>query len=378
LPFGLSALAALAIAGGCAAADVRTDPPTGPATAAPAQQRSPEPAPADAAANSEEKKERTWMVAPLFSSTPKLGTSYGVMAGALHHFDPQSRVSMVGFSAQRTTTDSMKASVSAKGSFGADRHRVQLSANVASIKNEYDDYLGTGIALRNVEDARGIGGNYLYRVSGNVFAGAQAVFKNYQVVGQSPSDAENLAMLGIAGLRSGGVGGIVQNDTRDNDNSPTRGWLVKADNFAFRQDLGGDYDYDLYRFDLRGFWAHGRGHVFAFHQANQWTFDAPIEAKSSINIRGYKSGQFLGDHVSTVEVEERLHLAKRWGATAFLGLGCLYGGGEVCGDRDNLYPSYGGGIQFVLVPTEGIVGSLEYGRGKDDSSGVYLRLGYDF
>jgi hypothetical protein len=268
--------------------------------------------------------------------------------------------------------------VMVKTSFGADRHRVKLSASQGRIMNDYEDYLGTGIALKNVEDARGINGSYLYRISGNWFAGLQGVFKNYQVVGQSPSDAENLATLGIAGMRSGGVGAVVQNDTRDSDNRPTKGWLVDADNLAFRKRLGGDFDYDLYRFDLRGFWGHGRGHVFAVRQANQWTVDAPLEANSSITLRGYKSGQYLGENVSSIEVEERLHLARRWGATVFFGLGCLYGNGDVCTDSENLYPSYGGGIQFVLVPAEGIVGNLEYGRGKENNSGVYVSLGYDF
>jgi outer membrane protein assembly factor BamA len=300
------------------------------------------------------------------------------MGGALHHFDEGSRVSMFGLSAQYTTTDSMKAVLMAKTSFGEDHHRVKLGASVGRVMNEYEDYLGTGIALSNVEDARGISGSYLYRVTGNWFAGTQAVFKNYQVVGQSPSDAEALAALGIAGMRSGGLGAVVQNDTRDNDNRPTKGWLLNADTMAFRTALGGDYDYDLYRLDLRGYRGHGRGRVFAVRQGNQWTVDAPLEAQSSVNLRGYKSGQYLGENFSSIEVEERLHLARRWGATVFFGLGCLYGNGAACTDADNLYPSYGGGIQFVLVPKEGIVGNLEYGRGKGDNSGLYVGVGYDF
>jgi len=104
----------------------------------------------------------------------------------------------------------------------------------------------------------------------------------------------------------------------------------------------------------------------------------PLEAESSISLRGYKTGQYLGENMSSIEVEERFHLAKRWGATLFLGLGCLYGGGKVCTESKNLYPSYGAGIQFVLVPKEGIVGNLEYGQGKEDNSRVYLRVGYAF
>jgi outer membrane protein assembly factor BamA len=318
------------------------------------------------------------MASPLVSSNPKLGTSLGAIGGILYYFDEQSRVSVLGLSAQYSSTDSYKVALSAKTSFGGDRHRAKLSLSGGRILNDYEDYLDTGIALKNEETAWGLGGNYLYRVAGNWFAGAQAMFKNYQVIGQTSSDEEALALLGVTGLRSGGVGAVVQNDARDNDNRPTRGWLLNADTFAFREALGSDYDYDVYRIDLRGYWSQRGGHVLAARQNNQWTVDAPLEAESSISLRGYKSGQYLGRNVATVEVEERFHLARRWSGTAFAGLGCLYGGGKSCTDGENLYPSAGAGIQFVLVPKEGIVGSLEYGRGKDGNSGVYLRAGYAF
>jgi hypothetical protein len=319
-----------------------------------------------------------WMATPLFSSNPKLGTAFGAMGGILYYFDETSRVSQFGVSAQYSTTDSYKVSLSGKTSFGQDRHRAKFSLSGGHILNDYQDYLGTGVPLKNVETAWGVGGNYLYRLRGNLLAGAQASFKNYQVVGQTPSDEESLALLGITGLRSGGLGAVVQHDTRDNDNRPRKGWLLNADNFAFREAFGGDDDYDVYRLDLRGYRGGRGGHVFAVRQNNQWTVDAPLEAESSIGLRGYKSGQYLGKNVSTLEVEERFHLAPRWGATVFAGIGCLYGGGKGCAENDNLYPSVGAGLQFVLVPREGIVGNLEVGLGKNDNSGVYLRVGYAF
>lgn len=319
-----------------------------------------------------------WMAAPYVSSSPKMGTALGATGGILYYFDEQSRASLFGVSAQYTSTDSAKVSLSAKTSFGADRHRVKAALSTGRINNEYEDYLGTGIQLSNVETALGASGSYLYRASGNWFAGAQALLKNYQIVGQGPSDDEALAALGITGMRSGGIGAILQNDTRDSDNRPTRGWFLAADNFAFREQLGSDFDYDVYRLDLRAYRGHGAGHVFAVRQSNQWTVDAPLEAQSSANLRGYKSGQYLGENFSAVEAEERFRLAKRWGATVFAGLGCLYGGGLSCTDGANLYPSAGAGLQFVIVPKEGMVANLEVGRGKGDNTGVYVKVGYAF
>ena len=62
--------------------------------------------------------------------------------------------------------------------------------------------------------------------------------------------------------------------------------------------------------------------------------------------------------------------------TSDRGIACLYGGGQDCGDNDNLYPASGVGVQYLLKPKEGIVINLEYAVGKNDNQGVYLKMGY--
>ena len=90
-------------------------------------------------------RESPWVLLPTVSSNPKLGTSVGAIAAYLHYFDEQSRVSMLGLSAQYSSTDSYKVALSAKTSFGADRHRAKLSLSGGRILNDYEDYLGTGV-----------------------------------------------------------------------------------------------------------------------------------------------------------------------------------------------------------------------------------------
>ena len=324
------------------------------------------------------KRESSWIVMPLVSSNPKLGTVYGLGAGLIYHFDEQSNASKFSVSAQHTTTDSTIGALSAKTSFGKDLHRLNLTLKGGRINNDYEDYLGTGIALKSVDESYALNGSYIYRLSGNLLVGPQMVFSNYRVVGQTPSDDETLESLGVVGVKSGGIGASIQYDTRDNDNSPTRGWFANLNNMAYREWLGSDEDYDVYRLDMRAFWGHGHGHVLGVRQNNTWTSGAPLTAQASPNVRGYKAGEYLGENVSSVEVEERVHLAKRWGATLFAGVACLYGGGESCSDDENLYPSYGVGIQFIYRPKDGIVGNLEYARGKGDNEGIYMKGGYYF
>ena len=50
-----------------------------------------------------------WLLTPVASSNPKLGTSFGGLAGYLHLFDAKSRPSIFALSGQYSSTDSIVA-----------------------------------------------------------------------------------------------------------------------------------------------------------------------------------------------------------------------------------------------------------------------------
>ena len=324
------------------------------------------------------KKQSPWLVLPTLSSNPKLGTSVGLMASYLHYFDEKSKVSMFAVNAQYTSTHSAVGAIIANTSFGADHHRVLAVLAAGRIKNDYDDFLGTGQPLKTEDNLNAFVARYLYRVKGDWFAGFQGLLSNYQIIGQTALDEEILNILGLTGLESGGLGATVTHDSRDNQNSPTGGWVLNLNNVAYREWIAGEENYDVYRLDMKGYWEHGGGKVFAVRQNNHWSVDAPPSASASVSLRGYKSGQYLGKYQSSLEVEERIRFGKKWGATVFAGIACLYGDGSVCTDSENLYPSYGAGLQYVANQKEGIVLNLEFAAGKSDNYGFYLKMGYGY
>jgi hypothetical protein len=97
-----------------------------------------------------------------------------------------------------------------------------------------------------------------------------------------------------------------------------------------------------------------------------------------VQLRGYKIGQYNGEYMSHIEVEERYRIAEKFTASLFLGIACTYGGGRSCSDSANLYPAGGVGVQYILKPKEGIVMNLEYAAGKDSNYGFYLKMGYAY
>jgi outer membrane protein assembly factor BamA len=171
---------------------------------------------------------------------------------------------------------------------------------------------------------------------------------------------------------------VIQNDSRDDENMPSKGWLLNLNNLVFREGLGGDFDYEMYRLELRYYMPHGDRNVLAIRQLNHLTSDAPQAARAPVQLRGYKVGQYTGEYMSSIEAEERFRLAEKWTATLFAGVACLYGSGKSCSDSENLYTAVGAGVQYILKPKEGIVLNLEYAAGEGGNYGVYLKMGYAF
>lgn len=323
-------------------------------------------------------KPSPWIFTPVFTSNPKLGTTAGATAGYLKFFDHASRPSIFAVTGQYSSTGSIVAGAFARTSFGADHHRLNAAITYGNIKNDYDDYLGTGLPLRNNAGLSSFIGRYLYRVHGNWFVGVQAIYQNFTIAGDTAMDDLLLDILGVVPYKSGGIGVVGYYDSRNSDFAPTEGSVVSLNNLAYSEALGGVQDFDVYRADFRHYRSFGNGNVLAFRQLNHLTHDAPTPNLAPVQLRGYKVGQYTGRFMSQVESEARLSLATRWTATLFAGLGCTYGSAKSCSERSNLFPMAGVGVQYVLKPEFGIVLNLEYAQGKSGNNGIILKTGYSF
>ena len=317
-----------------------------------------------------------WLVVPVVSSNPKLGTTFGGLGAYLHKYDEKSRVSMFGATYQYTSTHSTIAAGFARTSFKEDSQRLSVVAAFGFIKNDYDDYLGTGQPLQTNDDLKAVITRYLYRVTRSWFVGAQGNATNYQVLGEGAEDELVLETLGVRALSAASLGAVVMHDTRDNEDMPTRGWYLNVNNLAYREALGGSSSFDAYRADFRIFWPHGRGHVLAIRQNNWLSSDSPVIAQATVLLRGYKLGQYLAPYMSSLEVEERLSFHPRWGATFFGGAAALYGENDTNSANHDLYPMFGAGLHFVIKPVQRMLVNFEYAQGVEDNRGVYLKFGY--
>lgn len=328
-------------------------------------------------AGAQEDGESPWLLTPTLSSDPKLGTNIGAVAGYLHRFDPGSEKSMVAAFGTYSDTDSRVGGLFADLRWDGGRRRAQGGLFGGRIRNDYDDYLGTGRPARTEDDVSGLGLRYAYRVAGPWFLGGQFVWTDYAINAEGLL-GDILEQIGLTGFRSVAVGGVVEYDNRDNTRNPRSGSHFILHNLAYRQSLGGEESFDVYRADFVHFFALPARTVLGVQVKGRWTKDAPLAGYSSVALRGYTMGNYLDENYTHLDLDARIPLKGKWGITAFAGVGCLYASPSDCDSGERLYPAFGAGVSYLLRPEAGVVMRAEYARGDADNEAFYLRMGNPF
>lgn len=317
-----------------------------------------------------------WLFVPLVSSNPKLGTSLGLMAGYVHQFD-HSEPSLFATQLQRSNTSSKTYGLGGKVFWNENADQLIFGLGGGKVSNDYLDFLGSGQQVRSDEALRGYFLRYQHQVRPNWYLGAQAVYANYAIESDDPLSNLILEQAGLAGSVAAGVGLVLSYDTRDNTNNPQSGVLVQLNNFVYREVFGSDDEYSQLTGEVKWFKRTAERNVLVLHGKWRWTHDAPASKESTVELRGYTRGQYLGRNALTLEVEDRYMFLPRWGGKVFGGLACLHGDGERC-RGDNIYPMLGGGVFYVVKPESDMVVSAEVAKGNGENRGFYLNFGHRF
>jgi outer membrane protein assembly factor BamA len=318
-----------------------------------------------------------WLWVPLLSSNPKLGTSLGLMAGYVKKFDERSEPSLFAVQVQRSNTSSRTFGTGGKAYWNQNNDQLQFGAVGGKVTNDYLDFLGTGQEVRSDENLRGYFLRYQHQVFPHWYLGGQGIYTNYGVDGVDPTSDQILDMAGLAGTVSSGLGAIASYDTRDNTSNPTSGMLVQLHNFAFRDALGSDDNFDVVTSELKWYGRTSDYNIAVIHAKWRWSDDAPSSKQSTVELRGYTRGQYVGRNSLTLEAEDRYMFKPRWGAKVFAGAACLYGDGRPCGG-DNLYPMAGVGVFYVVKPESNMVITAEFAKGNGENRGFYVNFGHRF
>jgi outer membrane protein assembly factor BamA len=216
------------------------------------------------------------------------------------------------------------------------------------------------------------------RARRGMYIGAQYQFLRSKLV--EVEAGGRLARAGIAGTDEGtasGIGALVSWDTRDNIFNAASGSFYQLSARTFHKRLHSDFDFTNYVVDLRQYFPLNASHVVAVQgYVNIIHGEPPFYLLSQLGgqniMRGYYQGRYRDKNMLAVQMEYRLPVWKRIGAAGFAGIG------EVAPEINafklqNLKPSVGMGLRYLLVPAEKINLRMDFGWGKD-SSGFYLAM----
>ncbi len=327
---------------------------------------------------------KRWLVAPTVSSNPKLSTSFGVTGLIFLRFD-DSVSSVIAIGGAYSVSNSWTAFAFGKFNFLHDRERVLGGVFRGHAANSYDDFMDQGIALESTSNVMAAPVAYFHRLgpreATDWWVGGQAMYVRLDQSGEDPTSSTIISSLGLDGSDAMAFGPNALLDSRDNQNSPTRGQrlFVRTNLWAqldppstspFFVGLGASYSYYLPLPYL----------VLALHANARFTFDAPLIFRSSLSrFRAYTVGEQLAAHTMSVQAEARIPFGHtRFGAAAFGGLATLFDDFSELGTASTYYPMLGAGLRAVLNEQQKSIIRLEYAQGINDARGIYLAMGQAF
>ena len=177
--------------------------------------------------------------------------------------------------------------------------------------------------------------------------------------------------------RSVGLGIDAEFDSRDKPLNSYTGKMFEVAALHNAEAFGSSDTYQSYSARYRSYHSLSPSIILAWEaQACTRSGVTPLWDACRVHLRGFPATDFLGKSSASAQVEARWRFHKKWGAVAFLGGGNIRNSYSETSDQD-LIPSYGVGIRFMVLSSQRINARLDFARSKG-SDAFYLSLGEAF
>lgn len=215
------------------------------------------------------------------------------------------------------------------------------------------------------------------KIKTNIYAGVKTFFEMTKVDDIEPGgilDTEDIP--GEEGGLNVGVGPWLTYDSRDNIYFPLQGINIDASAVVHNKIFGSDYNYVEYATEISKFYKIQKDDVIAFNLYGKFLpgnppFNRMAQLGGDIHMRGNYEGRYRDKNYITLQSEYRITFWKYFGINIFGGIG------EVSDKFSNftasgLKYSIGVGGRLFIVPKDKISVRIDYGRGSDNSYGLYI------
>lgn len=188
-------------------------------------------------------------------------------------------------------------------------------------------------------------------------------------------------ITGSTGGRVSEAGVGLLRDSRDAVFNPHRGTLAQLTVTASRSAIGSDFSYTRRRLDVREYVPLGE-FTLALHYLGLWIdgdaipFDQLNLVGGGDMLRGYTRGRYRDVTLQAAQAELRTPIRRRVGAVGFAGAGVLDDRNRTTGTTT--LPTYGAGLRVQIDPRQRTAVRIDYGRGRDGASGLYIGFNQAF
>jgi hypothetical protein len=173
---------------------------------------------------------------------------------------------------------------------------------------------------------------------------------------------------------TGGLGLIINYDSRDNIISPSDGHLAKLHIMFYNEAFGGDYDYTKIKASSYSYWPILDNVVLGVRLEGDFIGDdAPFYDVPYIDMRGIPALRYQGENVIVTELEARWDITYRWSLVGFGGSGWTAENIGDFGDESAKFAG-GGGFRYLIARRLGLRVGLDIAVGPEDTV-VYMGIG---
>lgn len=174
--------------------------------------------------------------------------------------------------------------------------------------------------------------------------------------------------------KDGGLGSVLQYDTRNNIFTPTRGSRVDISAMFHDPTFGGDFTYQ--RYNVAGFtWipVHNKVTLGLRLEGSLANGETPFYSVPFIALRGIPALRYQNDVAVMGEVEAVWQVLSRWSILGFVGSGRV---AESFSDLDKATSrnTFGAGFRYLIARKFGLHSGIDIARGPEETY-VYIQIG---
>ena len=175
-------------------------------------------------------------------------------------------------------------------------------------------------------------------------------------------------------VKSSGLGGSFEHDSRDNFFTASAGWKGSLEAMFYSPDWGSDNKYETYRAQAFGFVPLSPKFILGGRIDGRTSRgDVPFYQLPFVELRGVPVARYQDQSTAVLDTELRWNVTPRWALVAFVG------GGKAWGTRSTfseagVVTAGGAGFRYLVARRLGIYAGLDIARGPEDTA-IYIQAG---